>query len=216
MSTAGNSERRSAIYVSNEGNITNANASDAKLSTISGVSTDGTLGTNSDALLPTEKAIKTYVDGHTGSAPAIVECYFSTPAATVLTLNTWTKAAGTSTEAAAHPDFTHSNNRFTYTGANNIIIHGFASFSVTAATNNKVFEFGVAKNGTIVTPSIMRRKISTGADVGTGALHFVITMATNDYFEFFIRNITDSTNATLELMNLGCMAPTPAYVGTIP
>lgn len=63
MSTAGNSERRSAIHVSSEGQITNATADDPKLSTISGTSTDGTLGTNSDALLPTEKAIKTYVDG---------------------------------------------------------------------------------------------------------------------------------------------------------
>ena len=153
----------------------------------------------------------------TGGAPYLVEQYVSTPAATTLAVNTWTKAAGTTTASVTDSDFDlTTNNRIVYNGSNNIIVHGFASFSVTAATNNKTFEFGVAKNGTIVSSSTMRRKIATGADVGTGALHFMLTMSRTDYFEFFIRNITDSTNATVQLLNCGLMAPKQAYVGTIP
>jgi hypothetical protein len=63
----------------------------------------------------------------------------------------------------------------------------------------------MAKNGTVITPSIISRKISTGADVGTGALHALTSVETNDYLTIVMRGDTDTTNATLSTANVFAM-----------
>lgn len=69
-------------------------------------STDGTLGDNSDAAVPTEKAVKTYVDGHPGGADGVAvyndaDIAIGTGVWTALTFNQerWDDAAFHSTVA---------------------------------------------------------------------------------------------------------------------
>ncbi len=117
--------------------------------------------------------------------------------------DTWYPAAGTwgLTSGAVDWDM-NTNGQLRYTGTPDRMVHIAISFSVTSAGSNKTYSFGVAKNGSILTPSIQSRKIATGTDIGTGALHALTDMSTNDYLTIVVRGDTDTTNATLDLANL--------------
>ena len=124
--------------------------------------------------------------------------YISTSAETsIATVDTWTKVSGTTT-ATTVSNFTHTTNRLTYSGAPDVHVHIAMSFSCTAAANNKIFEFAIAKNGSVDDPSVLSRKIGTGADVGAVALHTDLMLSTNDYLEMYVKNTTDDTNVTFE------------------
>lgn len=137
------------------------------------------------------------------------EMYITASAETTIDAqNTPKLAAGT---YAAGPDLTAKGwtvsaaGRLTYTGTENIFAHIAASFSMTAAGNNKLLSVYVAKNGTVLTASRMRRLVGTGADEGTGAVHAACDMVTDDYLEFYVENNTDAVNMTLTLGNMFAM-----------
>jgi hypothetical protein len=112
---------------------------------------------------------------------------------------TWTKAAGTTTtDLLQNFDANSVNNRLRYLENETAIFHVDVSFSMTAASANKTFRFGIAKNGTILTQSIVARKIATSTDVGAASAHALLSMATNDYVELFVANWTDDTNITID------------------
>lgn len=160
------------------------------------------------------------VNGTMGGAPLMAEFYISTPTATVFPdAATWTKVAGTTTNSVVHASFSHSNNRLTYTGTVNILAHGFASFSYSTNINNQILHIATAKNGVVITASIIQRKTGVGGDVGSSALHYMCTLAENDYIEVFALYTdwnTDTDLALFEHMNFGLDAPSQEYVGTIP
>lgn len=143
--------------------------------------------------------------------PSYGSNYISSSAATSVSVqNDWYKAAGTTTDVSLHrfsgKTLLSVNNRLQYTGTPSIHTHAVVSFSSAIASgNNKILEYAAyhyddsAGSGSIITHSIMRRNHST-SDVGTGAIHFDVTMDTNDYVEFHIRNTTDTTNATITHM----------------
>jgi len=122
--------------------------------------------------------------------------YFSTAAATTLTLNTPAKALGTTT-AMELGDFTMpANNRLTYTAATTRSFEVIACVSMSAAgaTNSTIY---IAKNDSVIAASAIQRKISTGGDIGALAVSVNTQMDQNDYVELWLEN-DDGDNMTVE------------------
>ena len=139
--------------------------------------------------------------------PGHGEIYVSASAETaIVSSDVWYPASGTFTLSTPAMNWDmNTNGQLRYTGAADRVAHIALSFSMTAAANNKNMSVAVAKNGTVLTPSIVNRQIGTGSDEGTGAVHAFTTMSTNDYLTAVIRNNTDTTDATLTTVNLFAM-----------
>ena len=125
-------------------------------------------------------------------------CYISTPAETSISAqDTPTKASGTTTAMQTN-GFSHTSNRLTYTGTVTLIfdVTGLVSATKAAGTTADV-RFAIAKNGTIVTGCSVTRNISSTAE---GAIGFGghIQLATNDYVEIFVENLTNADNLTIQ------------------
>jgi hypothetical protein len=135
--------------------------------------------------------------------PGHAEMYLSASTATTLSdTTTWKQVAGT----WALTDGTHwamdTNGQLKYTGAAEREVNIVASVSMTAASVNVETEWGIGKDGTILTPSIIRRKISTGSDVGAAAVIAHTDITTGSYLALMCRNITSATNVTANLANI--------------
>ncbi len=135
--------------------------------------------------------------------------YISSPSLTTISVqNTWYKVAGTTTDVTVN-DFDGKtalsvDNRLKYTGTISTHVHGVVSFASDTVGTNKVLEYGAyhyddsAASGSILTHSVVQRTHGS-VDIGTGAIHFDVTLDTNDYIEFHIRcTSTPTTNATIE------------------
>lgn len=135
--------------------------------------------------------------------PRSAELYFSTPANTaVATVSTPLKVAGTTTlvTSPAAVGFTMpENNRLTYGGTAKICACIQGHVSITATGNGKVFNFYIAKNGTVLVQSQIRRKIGTGTDVGAMGFGAILEMVATDYIELWVENITDDTDVQAEV-----------------
>lgn len=99
------------------------------------------------------------------------------------------------------------NARFRYIGVADRIVHVACSLSMTSSNNNQTVWLGVGKNGTLWTPSAVKRKIGTGSDVGSTALHALVPVSTNDYLSVMVRNEswTTAETVTLDLCNMSVM-----------
>lgn len=120
-------------------------------------------------------------------------------ATTIGTAGVYVKAAGTTSVGPNMKDFTMPvDGRLTYIGAPDRHFHVVVSASFTVANNNKVIGLKVAKNGTPLDPSIQRRKVATGADIGSTAVHADVILSTNDYLELYVTNETDTVSPTID------------------
>jgi hypothetical protein len=89
--------------------------------------------------------------------------------------------------------------RLTYTGSPDIHAHIACTISVSVGVAAaKKLHFKFAKNGTVVdsTDNIFTTDGTT--NIKSTAVHGDMMLSTNDYIELFVRNETDTTNATLE------------------
>ena len=119
---------------------------------------------------------------------------------------TYVKAAGTTTLSPdAHNWTMPADNRLTYSGTANRVVHLALTVSFTAAGNNKNIRMRIAKNGATVARSEVQRFVATGADVGSTALHHFDNVAPTDFFELFVTNMTDTTNLTVLQFNMFIM-----------
>ena len=109
----------------------------------------------------------------------------------------WTLSSG-----GVWVDESGGNGRLTYTGTADVMCHIACTISFTAASNNQVMHWRIGKNGTTDAASEVQRKVSTGADVGSTALHLVTSMTTGQYLSLWVRNATTASNVTLECANL--------------
>jgi len=96
------------------------------------------------------------------------------------------------------------NGQLRYIGAEDRVVHIAASFS-NAAANQATVEFHVAKDGTPITPSKIKRKMSGSGDIGTGALHAFTTVSTNNYLTVEVANTTGTDDITFHFLNLFAM-----------
>ncbi len=126
---------------------------------------------------------------------------------TIDTVDVWVESSGTweLTAAISNRFSMPVNARLRYDGAETRLMHIACSISVISAGNGKIYEFAIGLGGTPNIPSITRRKIAAGADVGATAVHAFIAMAPGEYLSLMVRNVTDNTNVTVSLSNLFAM-----------
>lgn len=118
----------------------------------------------------------------------------------IATSSTMTKIAGTTTKGEASTDFTHADNKLTYTGTKT------KKFKVTittttkraTGTGDKLGRFTIFKNDVEETKTLIGNK-SIGALIET-TFQGVIEMVTNDYIEMFVENVTDAEDFTVKNM----------------
>jgi hypothetical protein len=77
---------------------------------------------------------------------------------------------------------------------------------MTSGSNNQTLHWRIGLTGVTDATSEVQRRIMTGTDVGSTALHLITTMSTNDYLSLWVRNATGANNVTLEVGNLQAMA----------
>lgn len=111
--------------------------------------------------------------------------------------STWTLSSG-----AADFDESGGNGRLTYTGVADVMLHVACTISFTAASNNQVLHFRLGKSGTTDAASEVQFKIGTGSDVGSTAIHLIVSLSTGQYLSLFVRNETSAANVTVSVANL--------------
>ncbi len=132
--------------------------------------------------------------------------YVTTSATTAISaVNTPVKIAGTTTAVNLFRVTAPTDNRLTYTGTKTRAFKFTCSLSLTAAANNKTFNFYLAKNGSVLPESKQVTKIASGSDVRGLSLSGIVELSINDYIEVWIENTTDNTNVTVEALNLAIL-----------
>ena len=128
----------------------------------------------------------------------------TTPASVTVGAGVDAVAGGTTTLSADSNLFDMpANSRLRYTGTPTIKVVVSAALSITTDTNNIVTAMSIGKNGTIVSPSIISRKIGTGADVGAISLSWLVELATNDFVELFMSHDSGgNVGMTVEKLSL--------------
>ena len=141
--------------------------------------------------------------GPAGTGHSHGSMYWSTAVETVISgADTPTKALGTTTVGANLQDFSMpANNRLTYLGRQTTHFLVTAALSMTAAGNNKQIGLYVAKNGTAIADSEIKRFVGTGSDIGAAAVVTLVELAQDEYVELFVANELDTVNLTIELCN---------------
>lgn len=138
--------------------------------------------------------------------------YMSTAVETVISSgDTWTKSLGTTTSVSLRGFDMPANNRLRYTGTPSVHLHGIITLTSSTAAANKTLGYGAyfyddsAASGSVITSTEIRRR-HTSTDIGAAAVAFDQVVDTNDYIELHIKNITDSTNATVDYMYMSITA----------
>ena len=141
-------------------------------------------------------------------APMHGELSITATAETSITGAGWFLVAGTyGLTAGMSDEFDEAVNGYLrYTGTPTRMAVVTASISKIVAGNSKHVEFAIAKNGTVVTTSIIGALHKVGVDEGVIAVQSHVSMVTNDTVAVFARNTTDTTNFTAEHLNLQAIA----------
>lgn len=92
--------------------------------------------------------------------------------------------------------------RLRYLGVQTRMFHIMCTISFTSASNNQEIHMQLANTGVVSDESELRRKVATGADVGTGAIHWLEELAQNEYVSLFAKNVTAANNITVVSFNL--------------
>lgn len=124
---------------------------------------------------------------------------FTTPAATTIPgVGTFVKALGTTTAVNLQGISMPVNNRLRYDGAGDVHCHIALSVSFSAASNNQAVDLAIAKNGTVLSHSRLRRNTGNAGTIGSTALHADAMMSQSDYLELFVANQTSTASVTVE------------------
>lgn len=122
---------------------------------------------------------------------------------TISAADTPVKAAGTTTAYSGNVNFTHTNNRLTYSGDATTKMLVNCTVTMSAATLNDIVRLLVYKNGAAVSPYTgISRKLGTGDDRGAMAITKIIEMTTDDYVEVWVENLSGSGNVTIDEGNV--------------
>lgn len=124
-------------------------------------------------------------------------------ATTITVAGTFYKAAGTTSTGTYVEKFdvTTTSNKAVYGGS----LVGFYKVTVVASmlsANNKVLAVRIAKNGTTTTSS-QTKSTSNGSSRSESIMsQDVVQLSNTDYIEVFVANTTDTTNITVEDLNV--------------
>jgi hypothetical protein len=118
-------------------------------------------------------------------------------------VNTYVKVAGTTTAIAANTQrfSTAVTNRATFTGTITRRYRLTCNATMTAG-NAQNLGLALFKNGVLIAES-ESSTTTTGAGQASSQISFAITeLATNDFIEVFVKNITAATNITVSILNV--------------
>jgi hypothetical protein len=121
---------------------------------------------------------------------------------TALSTNTWAKAAGTNASSST-TKFGIANNRMTFLSDHTQGIMMVVSGSLFQTTATQSLQYAIVKNGNSavvygkggVTVNTANRPFSFSTNI------YIDSVVANDYFEIWIRNITDADDATMQDLN---------------
>jgi hypothetical protein len=102
-------------------------------------------------------------------------------------------------------DESGGNGRLTYVGLADVTLHIACTISMTSGSNNQITHWRLGKNAVPDEAAEVQRKIMTGTDVASTALHLIESMSTGDYVSLWVRNATGANDVTLEVANLQAM-----------
>lgn len=123
----------------------------------------------------------------------------NTSATTVSAQNTWYKANVTTTAGLLSAGFTHTSNRLTYatSAAADRRVLVFGNFHVVGGNNDSI-EVGLGVNGANPEAAAVThvRTPNTGEANGSGV--GLLNLGNGDYLEIYLRNLTGTTDITLE------------------
>jgi len=94
--------------------------------------------------------------------------------------------------------------RLRFTGSKTKMFHIMASFSATAASNNREFYFTLVKNGTTYDDVILQNSLHGDRSQGN-ALHTDVELNTDDYLELYCANTSNTDNANITFMYMFAM-----------
>ena len=129
----------------------------------------------------------------------------STAATSFSGSNVWTKLAGvTALDTSLGQDgfSMPANNELRATKAVNQVLLVTANVEATCASNNKVFGFTFAKNGTPLTTFHVSERFDVGGSAYTVSLTALIPTVQNDIISVYVRNETDTTALTANNLTL--------------
>jgi len=98
-----------------------------------------------------------------------------------------------------------NDGRLRYTGATTRTFHVACTISIAPDAANDTFVCGISKSGTVVAASKVLLQATTMAGIRSTALHVMVSLATNDYLELYIGNITDADDCTVHSLNIFAM-----------
>lgn len=127
-------------------------------------------------------------------------CHFTTPAATTLVIDTWTKASGTTTigEASTHWTMPVSN-RLLHTDPTHELYRVIATAAVTVAGANQTVWMGISKSG--ADPASNHQgymRLANGADAQMIVVQDIISMSNGEYLELWVKNQTAGNAVTIQ------------------
>lgn len=129
--------------------------------------------------------------------------YISTATSTTIaTINTPVKASGTTSSVNLYRVTFPANNRLMYSGTKTRYFKASCSLTAFAISNNQVFSFYIAKNGTIMPESKQTFKLTNNTDQNSLTISCTVSLATNDYIEVWVANNTSSSDVTIPTLNL--------------
>jgi hypothetical protein len=97
------------------------------------------------------------------------------------------------------------SNRFLYTGKEKRRFKVDIFCSVTSVGNNQTVRGRFAVNG-ITAPASEQQQVGVGTRVGNIPLGCMPELEENDYLEFWIANVLETSNLTVDYMNLNLIS----------
>lgn len=98
-----------------------------------------------------------------------------------------------------------NNGRLRYTGATTRTFHVAMTVSISPTNNNDQTVIGIAKGGSVIAASKVIQRCGPTTDTQSTALHIMVSLATNEYLEVYIGNLTGANNVTVKSLNLFAM-----------
>ena len=98
-----------------------------------------------------------------------------------------------------------NDGRLRYTGATTKMFHTAFTISMDGSgSGTNLYVFGIVKNGTPGDCKVIQ-SIAVSNDTQSTALHCMVSLATNDYIELYVGNLTDADDIIVKTINLFAM-----------